>query len=356
MRIGYATVTICRFWRLKLISPSHPTTALKYFRIMSACIAFATAISLYSAAAVRIVETVENEWGVVRYSDSNKRVNSYRNQDMVLGVVCFMMVHACNLLCDVLFAQTIFSSVRRTADKRVDLSHGERLKLIWPYVPPATVTSTYLFCSILGIIDPHIEHVLFFAISVGRLAPVIESWTFYAFAINHTRLMLKNLSKTGSHSHSQTGGRSAGVISAPSTAPRLPPALAFSVNASHSHSHSHAYSNHKQSHNSSFSNSVINNTSSLSSAPPGYEQAYQMSPVSPRSTGAMSPTSPMSATRMPTSPTQSHHGHGFQHEHPNLVHYSHDQHHYQHEQQQHGGGHGGHGATNPARPNIRRFS
>ncbi|ORZ35455.1 hypothetical protein BCR44DRAFT_1434262 [Catenaria anguillulae PL171] len=199
VRGGYGIITVCRFWRLKLISPSRPSTALKYFRLMSGCILLVTLVNLYSAAALRITETVTGQFGVISSETTNKAVLAMRTQDKILGFITFMAVHLSNFMCDVLFAKTIFTSVRKSHQK-VDLTPSERRGLVYPYVPPAVITLAYMFCSILSLTSPHIPNVIYFSIALNRLAPIIEAFCFYAFSVNHTRMLLKNLSRTGSNS------------------------------------------------------------------------------------------------------------------------------------------------------------
>ncbi|KAI9218332.1 hypothetical protein BC828DRAFT_388937 [Blastocladiella britannica] len=223
LRFGYGTITICRFWRLKLIAPLQPTRSTLIFRVASVFVIIVSIVSLYSSIALHVTELAYAQDGVVVSTSTIPTVIFFREQDRALQFVTFMFVHVLNLACDATFVMTIIKSMKLSRQKET-FTTREIVMTIAPYIPPALFTILYMMTSVITIAKIQIPVIGTFvvttSIALSRIAPVVETFFFYAFAINHTRMLLKNTSRGGSNSHSRGqittsgGGRSGGQTTA----------------------------------------------------------------------------------------------------------------------------------------------
>ncbi|KAI9218333.1 hypothetical protein BC828DRAFT_388943 [Blastocladiella britannica] len=187
----------------------HQQLATQLLRYTSVFVVFVTLVSLYSSISLHTVELVEGQDGAVFRTTTNAKVLWFRDQDRFLQFATFLIIHLLNLVCDFLFIRAIVTSMQQT-NQKVKLSKEDRNRMLLPYIPPSIITVFYVLASILVVTKAKIPALSPFivttSIALSRIAPVVETFAFYCFAVNHTRLLLKNMSRTGSNS--QTGARS----------------------------------------------------------------------------------------------------------------------------------------------------
>ncbi|KAJ3364497.1 hypothetical protein GGF32_001597 [Allomyces javanicus] len=187
VRAGYGLITVCRFWRLKLISPEHPTRATKLFRAASALILVVTLASLGSSFALRLTETTHHAYGVDIHSNTpDPVVLARRNDDRLIGFITFMTVHVANLITDILFYKTILSSMSAAR-----MTSRDWIALTLPYAAPVAATAAYVVILVVSFVRPDTPYVIFFSIALNRLAPAIETVLFFRFSVAHTRRLLQ---------------------------------------------------------------------------------------------------------------------------------------------------------------------
>ncbi|KAI9218331.1 hypothetical protein BC828DRAFT_388935 [Blastocladiella britannica] len=198
VRCGYCLVTLCRFWRLRLIAPVHRSRSMLIFRASSVFVILVTLVSLYSSVSLHIVEFIYKQDGVVNLTTKNATVQYFRDQDRLLQFLTFLLVHVCDLSCDFLFIRAILQSLKRTR-QQITLT---RTYMVLPYIPPILITILYMTASIIVITKTATTGVLstfivFSSIALSRIAPVVETFCFYAFSVHHSRLLLKGMGVTG---------------------------------------------------------------------------------------------------------------------------------------------------------------
>ncbi|KAJ3374788.1 hypothetical protein GGF31_006686 [Allomyces arbusculus] len=208
VRAGYGLITVCRFWRLKLISPEHPTRATMLFRGASALILVVTLASLGSSFALRFTEWSHHAYGVdVHASVPDAAVLARRNDDRLVGFVTFMTVHLANLITDILFFKTILSSMSATR-----MTSRDWIALTLPYAAPVATTAAYVVVLVVSFVRPDTPYVIFFSIALNRLAPAIETFLFFRFSVAHTRRLLQAGSSSGGNAGARTTPASGGAL------------------------------------------------------------------------------------------------------------------------------------------------
>ncbi|KNE69350.1 hypothetical protein AMAG_13718 [Allomyces macrogynus ATCC 38327] len=211
VRAGYGLITVCRFWRLKLISPEHPARATMLFRAASALILIATLASLGSSFALRLTETTHRAYGVDIHSTTpDPVVLARRNDDRLVGFITFMTVHLANLVTDILFFKTILSSMSAAR-----MASRDWIALTLPYAAPVAATAVYVATLIVSFVRPDTPYVIFFSIALNRLAPAIETVLFFRFSVAHTRRLLQAGGSCGNAARTAPGTTSGALGSKP---------------------------------------------------------------------------------------------------------------------------------------------
>ncbi|KNE68833.1 hypothetical protein AMAG_13471 [Allomyces macrogynus ATCC 38327] len=214
VRAGYGVITVCRFWRLKLITPEHPARATMLFRCASALILVVTLASLGSSFALRLTEWTHRAYGVnIHATTPDPEVIARRNDDRLVGFITFMAVHLANLVTDILFFKTILSSMSATR-----MTSRDWIALSLPYAAPVAATAAYVVVLVVSFVKPDTPYVIFFSIALNRLAPAIETFLFFRFSVAHTRRLLQAGESSGGHHGARTMAVSGAVGSKPMSA------------------------------------------------------------------------------------------------------------------------------------------
>ncbi|KAI9190019.1 hypothetical protein H9P43_001452 [Blastocladiella emersonii ATCC 22665] len=201
VRTGYGIITVCRFHRLRIVSPLRRKTSTRVFYVAATLIFCVAAACIYSSFALRLAE-LPLKLGQA----PPQHVLALREQDRLINFIAFSCSTLASLATDFLFYNVIVASTLSVQDRSA-ISLRVKLEIIGPYLPAIVTGFVYITCLLLSFFAPSIPSMQFSSNTLGKLIPAIDSVIFYRFSIQQTKTLLKSLS-SGSGSATRSYGAS----------------------------------------------------------------------------------------------------------------------------------------------------
>ncbi|KNE58569.1 hypothetical protein AMAG_04133 [Allomyces macrogynus ATCC 38327] len=196
VRTGYAIITICRFFRLRLVSPLRKRHSKHIFFGASALVVVLMAMCITSSFILRLEE---NKFPVG--SKPSQHLLDLRRTDRFVNLTGVMGTSLMSLATDLLFYVVV---VRSTTESRghAAIAWQTKARVLMPYAPPIFVAVAYIVCLFLSVFAPTIPSMLFTANTLGKFVPVVDAFVFFRYSIDQTKSLLQSLSS----SHGTTNG------------------------------------------------------------------------------------------------------------------------------------------------------
>ncbi|KNE55639.1 hypothetical protein AMAG_01525 [Allomyces macrogynus ATCC 38327] len=183
VRMGYATVTCCRIFRVMVVSKRRTRNR---FLLASGAIWLAQVVSMGFTTHAHIHEAEVNA-DSADMAISDPYLIMVRRDERIVTAVVFVATYFVNLLTDFLLYRVIVQNFPDSAPV------WHRVQIYLPYIPLLATTVAYMAALLTSFANPSSMAAAFLVVTFNRFTPAIEGWIFYLFLIPQTRKLIKKV-------------------------------------------------------------------------------------------------------------------------------------------------------------------
>ncbi|ORZ39412.1 hypothetical protein BCR44DRAFT_1510182 [Catenaria anguillulae PL171] len=188
-RSAYICITICRFYRLRIVAPLRRETARRIFLAASAVVAIVNLSAIIASFHVHIAEASAS---VAPRGQAPPEVITLRGRDRLISFIAFTTTTILSLCTDYLFVKVlIMAQVKAHGD--IILPRSVKLEVLAPYIPAVVIAFSYTLCLQLSFFAPTLPSIQFITITIGKLIPTVDAIIFFRYSIVQTRTLLSSL-------------------------------------------------------------------------------------------------------------------------------------------------------------------
>ncbi|KAI9188221.1 hypothetical protein H9P43_002612 [Blastocladiella emersonii ATCC 22665] len=206
VRVGFAMMSVLRFYRVALVRGPTDVHAKKQLYAASTVVSLVLCVSAVLVTQVRVLE---NQYVKERAAGKPPPdLVDARNTERYVTFATFLFISACNVATDILFVRVILGSIRRTKlsasqgglGTRTDLSSGSatlairKLRKHWrsslPYLPSLLTYVAYAVTLIVTVVSPDTGNT-YLTITLCRFSANVMAATFVLHSIPQTKRLVK---------------------------------------------------------------------------------------------------------------------------------------------------------------------
>ncbi|KAL7754373.1 hypothetical protein RI367_000354 [Sorochytrium milnesiophthora] len=266
LRVGYACVVCCRFYRLRLVAPVSRRKSLVAYLVMST-LAIAVLIAGLTTSYIARLTDMKDLYAQGykdRVAGSHRKVSQHvldmRKLDNMVNIVAFVVLHLASLATDMAFIYIIVSSTRpfrvtrapapppssaitnlpstagagndrnttgfaqptplSSASKAMasskdrsmynsegELSLSEKMRIVGAYLPTILLMILYVISLVFNFVDDHASIRQYIVICLAKALVAMECFVFYRFSIHQTKALIRSLGATTTSSSGNAGSR-----------------------------------------------------------------------------------------------------------------------------------------------------